>query len=67
MRSIRLLKQLDVSIRSLFERAQLTCSLDEFLNGGVRTLAPERLHGLNAHAMLLLGNLANRQATVSSG
>ena len=61
MRSIRLMKQMDVSIRSLFERAQLTCSVDEFLNGGVRTLAPERLHGLNAHALLVLSNLANRQ------
>jgi len=61
LRVISLLKRAEVNIRDLFERAQLTCSVTEFLDGGIRSIDPERLHQLNGRALTLLTNLANRQ------
>jgi len=50
-----------VNVREIFTRAQVPGSPDAFLSGGFRSLDPEQLHQLNAHATTVLASVANSQ------
>lgn len=58
---VTVLKEADLNVREVFALAQLDCSVDDFLRGGLRGLTSHGLHHLSSQAMGVLASVANGQ------